>query len=653
MKYFFLFATLFSFQSLSAQDEKPFVIPELRDWTGSNGTTEINIKSSIVLLPTASAEENRIANVLISDYRTMFGIALKIKKGKPGKGDIFLFMEPELLREKGEEAYEIKTDGTITLSANNPKGLYWSTRTLLQMREQTAQLQNGHIIDYPDYPVRGFMLDAGRKFFSMDYLKKIVQLMSYYKMNTFQVHLNDNGFKEFFQEDWDKTYAAFRLESETYPGLAAKDGHYSKKEFRDFQKDALQQGVTIIPEIDAPAHTLAFTHYKPEIGSTEYGMDHVDLFNPETYRFLDGLFKEYLVGNDPVFVNKYVHIGTDEYSNKDTAVVEKFRYFTDYYIKYIESFGKQAAMWGALTHAKGSTPVKVKDVLMYCWYNGYANPKDMIEAGYNVLSVPDGSLYIVPAAGYYHDYLNIKNLYEKWTPAVIGNETFKENHPQIKGGMFCVWNDHVGNGISYQDVYHRIFPAMQTLSVKMWTGKNTSLPFETFNAQRNRLSEAPGLNLLAIPSKNKRGIVLQKKVISKGKPLNGLPDIGYNYKVSFDLFAEKNTKGTILFQSDNAVFYLTDPEKGMFGFSRDGYNYQFNYAAPVGEKVKISVTGTNKETQLWVNDVLQDSLKIIPLQKNKKGETAMYFVQTLIFPLKNAGVYNGTVKNLTVEYLGE
>ena len=49
-----------------------------------------------------------------------------------------------------------------------------------------------------------------------------------------------------------------------------------------------------------PAHSLAFTHYKSEIGSKEYGMDHLDLFNPETYRFVDGFFKEYLEGKSPV-----------------------------------------------------------------------------------------------------------------------------------------------------------------------------------------------------------------------------------------------------------------------------------------------------------------------------------------------------------------
>ena len=115
------------------------------------------------------------------------------------------------------------------------------------------------------------MMDCGRKYIPMDYLRSLVKTMAYYKMNTLQIHLNDNGFRQFFDNDWDKTQAAFRLECDTYPGLTARDGSYTKKEFIDLQKLAEQYGVDIIPEIDVPAHTLAFTHYKPEIGSKEYG----------------------------------------------------------------------------------------------------------------------------------------------------------------------------------------------------------------------------------------------------------------------------------------------------------------------------------------------------------------------------------------------
>ena len=302
----------------------------------------------------------------------MFACKPEVIQDKAAAGDFVLALRTD--KKLGKEGYSIKVTDRVQISAPEPTGIYWGTRTLLQIAEQTPnhQLPQGTLRDWPDYAIRGFMIDCGRKFIPLHFLQDYVKIMAYYKMNTLQIHLNDNGFKQYFQQDWSKTYGAFRLESDTYPGLAAEDGHYTKAEFIDLQKLAEQRFVEIIPEIDAPAHTLAFTHYKPEIGSKEYGMDHLDLFNPETYTFMDGLFKEYLEGDTPVFRGPKVHIGTDEYSNKKKDVVEKFRAFTDHYIRYVESFGKQACVWGALTHADGETPVKSENVIMSAWYNGYA-----------------------------------------------------------------------------------------------------------------------------------------------------------------------------------------------------------------------------------------------------------------------------------------
>lgn len=111
--------------------------------------------------------------------------------------------------------------------------------------------------------------------------------------------------------------------------------------------------------------------------------------------------------------------------------MEKFREFTDHYIRYVEGFGKQACVWGALTHAKGETPVKAENVIMSAWYNGYAEPKEMVKQGYKLISIPDGFLYIVPAAGYYYDYLNTEELYNSWTPAHVGKAVSKKRscHP--------------------------------------------------------------------------------------------------------------------------------------------------------------------------------------------------------------------------------
>ena len=628
----------------AAVNPKPFVVPELKQWTGKDGNFTPG-KDTRIVCTSQNPELLRIARMFADDYQHMFGQTLSVAQGKATSGDFVLSLSAD--KKLGEEGYAIKITDRVAISAPTPTGLYWSTRTLLQLAEQNQErsLPQGTIRDYPDYPLRGFMIDCGRKFIPMAYLQDLVKIMAYYKMNTLQVHLNDNGFKQYFEHNWDKTYAAFRLESEIYPGLTARDGSYSKKEFIDFQKQAASNFVEIIPEIDVPAHSLALTHYKPEIGSKEYGMDHLDLFKPETYEFVDALFKEYLEGDNPVFVGKRVHIGTDEYSNAKKDVVEKFRAFTDHYIRFVEGFGKQAVVWGALSHAKGDTPVKSENVVMNAWYNGYADPATMIKDGYQLISIPDGLVYIVPKAGYYYDYLNEPYLYKEWTPAHIGKAVFDEKHPSILGGMFAIWNDHVGNGISVKDIHHRIFSPLQTLSVKMWTGAQTGIPYETFNEKRALLSEAPGVNQLARIGK-KPELVYERSTVAPGST-SDYPEIGYNYTVSFDITGAKESEGTELFRSPNAVFYLSDPIRGMMGFARDGYLNTFPYKVNPGEKATIQIEGDNCSTTLRVNGKVVDEMNTQKLYFNA-GKDSMNYVRTLVFPLEKAGNFNSKVQNLKV-----
>ncbi len=633
--------SLFVQMGLYAQNEKPFVIPELKEWKGSEGVFTPSADMRVVYVQEALRS---VAEAFAADYGQMFGVTPEVIQGKPSAGDIYFTLKKD--KKLGREGYAIRTDRYVTVSAPEAVGAYWATRTLLQMSEQTEdhQLPKGQLRDWPDYAMRGFMMDCGRKFIPMSYMRDLVKMMAYYKMNTLQVHLNDNGFKQFFGHDWGRTYAAFRLECDTYPGLTARDGYYTKREFIDFQEEAASRFVEIIPEIDAPAHTLAFTHYKPEIGSQEYGMDHLDLFNPETYKFMDGLFKEYLEGDKPVFRGPRVHIGTDEYSNKKKDVVEKFRAFTDHYIRLVESYGKQACVWGALTHAAGETPVKSENVIMSAWYNGYADPKEMVRQGYKLISIPDGLVYIVPAAGYYYDYLNTQYLYEKWTPAHVAKAVFEEKDPAILGGMFAVWNDHVGNGISVKDIHHRLFPALQTLAAKTWDAQ-VDLPYADFDRLRQGLSEAPGVNQLGRIGRTE-GLVYE---VAEVHPNTNLAheEIGYGYTVSFDLEAADETPGTELFRSDNAVFYLADPVSGRFGFARDGYLNSFQFRPYPGEKLNVQVKGDNRSTSLLINGKLVEKMDIQKRYFNA-GKDSMNYVRTLVFPLQKAGSFKSKITNLKV-----
>ena len=642
---------------------KPFVVPELKQWSGAEGT----FRPSGKYIVKGDKQAEAVAALFAKDYADLVGSQLTAKSGKQAAGDIVLVLKGD--KQLGSEGYRIAIGDVTTITAATAAGLVWGTRTVLQLTEQNRDngfaLPKGSTVDTPDFGLRGFMMDCGRKFIPMSYLRSLVKMMSYYKMNTLQIHLNDNGFRQFFGNDWAKTQAAFRLECDTYPGLTAKDGSYTKAEFIELQKLAEQYGVNIIPEIDVPAHSLAFTHYKPEIGSKEYGMDHLDLFNPETYKFVDGLFKEYLEGKNPVFRGKVVHIGTDEYSNAKKDVVEKFRYFTDHYIKYVESFGKQAAVWGALTHANGETKVKSDNVMMHCWYNGYADPKEMKRQGYKLVSIPDGLVYIVPAAGYYYDYLNCQYLYDSWTPSQIGDQKFEEHDPAVLGGMFAVWNDHAGNGISVKDIHDRLLPALQTLSTKCWTGTSTSLPFSTFDCLRHNLSEAPAVNEAARWAKGK---TLNIDRLQPGQT-TGEKEVGYGYRVEFTIDGADEAKGTVLFSSDHATFYLADPEDGMLGFAREGYLNKFNYKIEKGKKVAIAITGDNKKTCLYVDGKLRqelDPLTIYAMQDKdlttfqKSDATAwqpvmynpsakMHYQRTFVFPLQKAGEFKSTVTGVKVK----
>ena len=633
--------------TLKAENEKPFVIPELRQWQGAEGMAIVNAKSQVLY---TDATLQQAAEAMAEDYGLLFGKALKAKAiadaAKAGKNSIVIALTDDA--ELGNEGYNIEIGDQVIISANTTTGAYWATRTLLQILEQHegANLPKGTIRDWPDYGLRGFMIDCGRKYIPLDYLKEYAKIMAYYKMNTLQVHLNDNGFKQYFGQDWNKTYAAFRLESELFPELTAKDGYYSKEEFRQFQKDAAKMGVNIIPEIDVPAHSLAFTHYRKEFGTEKYGVDHLDLFNPNVYTFLDSLFTEYLEGEDPVFVGKQVHIGTDEYSNAEKETVEKFRAFTDRYIRLVESFGKQACVWGALTHAKGDTPVKSENVIMHCWYNGYADPTEMKKQGYQLVSIPDGSVYIVPAAGYYYDYLNLPYLYGTWNPSRIGNQTFEFGDPAILGGMFAVWNDVAGNGISVDDIHHRSYPGLQTISTATWSPTYRSVPFEEFNHKRNILSEAPGVNELGTIKGEPRSVVYELDVVKPGKTY-AVKEAGYGYTISFHLDAAKEERGALLFSNKDTEFYLSSPVDGRMAFVRDGYLNTFDYYVREGWDADIRIECTNTATRLFVNGKMVDELK---RAKRWASEKVSYdYVPTLFFPLEKAGSFKSSVTNLKVE----
>lgn len=641
-----------------ATNLKPFVVPELTQWQGGEG--QMQPSGQIVV---ASPALRSMAQTFCHDYTLLTGRQMSIATGNKAKaGDIVLRLKKDKVL--GSEGYRMAIATTCDITAATPKALYWGLQTVLQLSEQQPSLPCGSTVDKPQYAIRGFMLDVGRKFVPMPYIKKLARIMAYYKMNTLQLHLNDNGFKQYFDDDWMQTPSAFRLECDTYPGLAAKDGHYTKAEFRTLVKEAAAQFVDIIPEIDAPGHVLAFTQYKPSLASEKYGMDHFDIFNPEVYTFMDNLFKEYLSGKDPVFAGKYVHIGTDEYSNATQELKEKFRAYTDRYLAFIESYGKSPMVWGALSHADGTTPVRQKGVTMGLWSNDMADPVEMKRQGWKMISMTDWQTYIVPIADYYHDYLPLDNLYNTWTPRVFRNVTLEENDPCIVGGMFALWNDIYGNGITVADMHDRIFPVLQVIADKTWTAALTTLPFDLFEQKKGLLSEAPGVNEMG---RTKAPMSLNE--VKAGHNL-GLPvsEVGFGHRITFTVDCKAEAKGTVLFYGPQSTFFLADPVTGRLGYQREDYLDTFNYTLPTEGEVELTIETTPAATTLYVNGVKRETLAeqrlyVIDKEKSRYDKmpnvktlphvwqptTSMRYLRALFFPLQKAGAFKSNVKHLNIE----
>ena len=650
-----LFSMLLMCLLAFAQNPCPQVIPALQQWKGAKGTLALPAQGSIVINPQDEATLGQTASILVEDLKELMGWEYTITTGKAKKNTIYLSLsQPD--EQLGNEGYVLAINNKVSIEAPTAQGVFWGTRTLLQMLyRQEATLAKGTTRDWPEFPSRGFMLDVGRKFFTLDYLKQQIKVMSFYKMNEFQIHLNDNGFPQFFDNDWNKTYAAFRLESERFPGLTSKDGSYTKKEFTELQRMGMAYGVNVIPEIDIPAHSLAFTHYKPEIGTQEYGMDHLDLYKEETYKFVDALLDEYMCGEEPVFIGPDVHIGTDEYNKKEA---EQYRYFTDRYLKYVASYGKTPRMWGGLKWLPGKTPVQAEGVTVNAWSFDWVDPEISIKEGYKLINTCDTYLYIVPGAGYYREFLDHQWLYETWTPWKMNrNQTLPVGTPGVLGGMFAVWNDQCGNGISEQDVHYRSFPAVQVMAERLWKGDNKDVvPFADFEALCKAMPEAPGINLL--------GRIDKETILAEALTLTGndsietaLKEVGYPYTVSFSICPdEKQNISGVLFKGPHSTVYANWENTGRIAFTRDGYEFDFgSFILPVGKWTDITIKGDWKGTSLYVNGKLQERLegrkKRVYNPKYNRLES-MPIQETLVFPLQNIGDpingFKGQLKNVKV-----
>ena len=324
---------------------KPVVIPELAEWYGGTeaGSVKIGEGTKIVY---KDAAFKAAAEALAADYKAEYGVDLQVADSGEDAGDIVFTKDDK--NGLGEEGYIMEMDDKVNVKAEQAQGAYWSTRSILQIvKLNNGEIPKGITKDYPKFKVRSFSLDVARKPASLESLEDFVDAMAYYKMNDFQVHLNDNLiFYENFESAEvarERAYTGFRLESDIKAGgenkkdLTNEDLFYTKEDFRNFIEESEAQGVSIVPEIDAPGHSGAFTKVRPDLmlpqnqavnGNAKRAGEQFDLSGDvnskdsqygKSLSFVQGVWDEYLTDN--MFDDSMtVHIGTDEYYGENVTV---------------------------------------------------------------------------------------------------------------------------------------------------------------------------------------------------------------------------------------------------------------------------------------------------------------------------------------------
>ena len=712
-----------------------WVVPSIAEWRGGEGSFYLRKDSQIIVgtdtplqgkasqspaetekdagtTETVTAEIKALWNVAgllaercykDSDFQTSLTFRLGTEEDvRPG--DIYLgYAEEE--NGLGEEGYTCEITDKCVIKAESAVGVRWGTVTLMQMlftkRNETEAAPQGRIRDYPLYKVRGFGIDVARKAVSIDVLYAMMEAMSWYKMNDLTIHLNDNeilatsGLTDSAERAM-TAESAFRLESDALDISAGgavsspQDYAYTKEEFAQFIATAKHYGVTVVPEIDTPAHSLAITKRYPAyaLRTRSDAVDQIDLGNEKAVALVEEIWREVLDEEQGAFREAgIVGIGMDEYYGDG----EQYRKYLTRINDLAQTSGKTVRLWGSLSNMDGTTRPSPENLQMNIWSTQWADPMEMYEAGYSLINMQNNHLYIIPGGGY--DYLDGRELYENWAPNRFYDynrmETIPSYSPQMLGAVYMLWNDMCGNldiGICEYDLYERFREPLGVLSVRLWGADRIGLEKMTLSAGTGE--ELTAYELLWMYMRNlewERHDTVDKKPYRRFYSAGGNQTYLYgeavaaepHYKVKMkvwlepDVSAEKQDNretsgdGTgknqdarqaqVIAAGDSAygewAFYAVEPETGKVGFSREGRTYTFDYTLPKGEWVTLTVEGFSGVTKLYVGGAsfTNEEKEVDSLGSDEPFEEHATFV----FPLQRVGKETGNFDGELRLYVNE
>ena len=409
------------------------------------------------------------------------------------------------------EGYELNVDGEgIEVRASQFPGFLYALQSLEQLLPAAVygtepapdaawEVPCVKIADAPRFAYRGMHLDVARHFFSVDEVKRYIDVMAIHKLNTLHWHLTDD-------QGW-------RIEIKRYPELTAVGsirkatvvrkewgtyddtpygGFYTQDEIRDVVEYAADRGVTVIPEIDLPGHMLAALTAYPELGCTggpyevwgRWGVAD-DVLCPgreKTFEFLEGVLTEVM----ELFPSEYIHIGGDECpkvrwekcprcqakirqlglkdDGEHTAEHYLQSYVTDRIGKFLAQHGRRIIGWDEILEGRAPS-----DAVVMSW-RGSEGGIAAAKLGHDVIMTPNSHFYF----DYYQSldtdaepfgiggYIPMEQVYS-YDPAFP--ELTPEQQKHILGVQANLWTEYV---LSDEHLEYMLLPRLAALSEVQW-----------------------------------------------------------------------------------------------------------------------------------------------------------------------------------------
>ena len=477
----------FALASCTQQPQSLSIIPVPMKAELQGGAFVVNEQTQ-VWIDAPEADKN-----ILQEYLAASPLKLAVATETPASNAIVLKQVAELPGVESAEGYVLTaTKNGVEIQAKSGAGLFYGVQTLLQMATDANQIALGTITDEPRFEYRGMMLDVSRHFFGLDFVKKQIDAMAYYKLNRLHIHLTDA--------------AGWRIEIKKYPRLTnfaawrsgktwkewwngdrkymeegeegAEGGYFTQDQCREIVEYAKKHYITVIPEIEMPSHSEEVLTAYPELSCTHVPYKQADFCvgNEKTFEFLENVLLEVM----EIFPSEYIHVGGDEASKQSWKtcplcqarmkkeglkdVDELQSYLIERMEKFLNKHGRNLLGWDEILEG-GLAP----NATVMSW-RGVEGGLKAIEGGHRAIMSPGGYCYFDSYQDAPHTqpeaiggYLPLKKVYS-YDPIP---ETFTPEQSALMYGVQAnLWAEYIP---TKEHMEYMIYPRILALAEVAWS----------------------------------------------------------------------------------------------------------------------------------------------------------------------------------------